>query len=177
MWYITFHSSAERGEGIRDIYSLTRTRRRYQKAFPFKQNVEKVPETKKEARRRTSQYVEALLMKVYDALYFIISRTQRRYQRRRERADGVLLLRRGLLMKVYDVLYFMISRTRRRYQRRREKADGVLLTFSMKYMMPYTRSERVWINCAAILTAISAGVSLPMSIPMGVITRASCCSL
>ena len=141
MWYITFHSSAERGEGIRDIYSLTRTRRRYQKAFPFKQNVEKVPETKKEARRRTSQYVEALLMKVYDALYFIISRTQRRYQRRRE------------------------------------KADGVLLTFSMKYMMPYTRSERVWINCAAILTAISAGVSLPMSIPMGVITRASCCSL
>ena len=47
----------------------------------------------------------------------------------------------------------------------------------MKYMMPYTRSERVWINCAAILTAISAGVSLPMSIPMGVITRASCCSL
>ena len=48
---------------------------------------------------------------------------------------------------------------------------------SMKYMMPYTRSERVWINCAAILTAISAGVSLPMSIPMGVITRASCCSL
>lgn len=141
MWYITFHSSAERGEGIRDIYSLTRTRRRYQKAFPFKQNVEKVPETKKEARRRTSQYVEALLMKVYDALYFIISRTQRRYQRRRERADGVLL------------------------------------TFSMKYMMPYTRSERVWINCAAILTAISAGVSLPMSIPIGVITRASCCSL
>lgn len=49
--------------------------------------------------------------------------------------------------------------------------------FSMKYMMPYTRSERVWINCAATLTAISAGVSLPISIPMGVITRASCCSL
>ena len=48
---------------------------------------------------------------------------------------------------------------------------------SMKYMMPYTRSERVWINCAATLTAISAGVSLAMSIPMGVITRASCCSL
>ena len=83
-------------------------------------------------------------------------------------------------MKVYDVLYFIISRTRRRYQRRREKADGVLLyveALSMKYMMPYTRSERVWINCAATLTAISAGVSLPMSIPMGVITRASCCSL
>ena len=95
--------------------------------LPFKQNAEKVPETKKEGRRRTSQYVEALLMKVYDALYFIISRTQRRYQRRRERADGVLLLRRVLLMKVYDVLYFIISRTRRRYQRRREKADGVLL--------------------------------------------------
>lgn len=127
MWYITFHSSAERGEGIRDIYSLTRTRRRYQKAFPFKQNAEKVPETKKEGRRRTSQYVEALLMKVYDVLYFIISRTQRRYQSRREKADGVLLLRRGLLMKVYDALYFIISRTRRRYQRRREMADGVLL--------------------------------------------------
>ena len=65
-----------------------------------------------------------------------------------------------------------------------ERADGVLLyveALSMKYMMPYTRSEtrseRVWINCAATLTAISAGVSLPMSIPMGVITRASCCSL
>ena len=47
----------------------------------------------------------------------------------------------------------------------------------MKYMMPYMRPALVWINCAAILTAISAGVSLPISIPMGVITRASCCSL
>ena len=84
-------------------------------------------------------------MKVYDALYFIISRTQRRYQRRRERADGVLLLRRGALDE--------------------------------SIMMPYMRSALVWINCAAILTAISAGVSLPMSIPMGVITRTSCCSL
>lgn len=53
----------------------------YQRALPFKQNAkkifdtftikqnaEKVPETKKEARRRTSQYVEGLLMKVYNAL-------------------------------------------------------------------------------------------------------------
>ena len=48
---------------------------------------------------------------------------------------------------------------------------------SMKYMMPYTRSALNLINCAATLTAISAGVSLPMSIPIGVITRASCCSL
>lgn len=46
-----------------------------------------------------------LLDEVYDALYFIISRTQRRYQRRRERADGVLLLRRGPLDEVYDALY------------------------------------------------------------------------
>lgn len=44
-------------------------------------------------------------MKVYDVLYFIISRTRRRYQRRREKADGVLLLRRGLLDEVYDALY------------------------------------------------------------------------
>ena len=48
---------------------------------------------------------------------------------------------------------------------------------SIKYTVLYTRSALVWINCAAILTAISAGVSLPMSMPMGVITRASCCSL
>ena len=80
--------------------------------IPFQQNAYKVPETKKEGRRRTSQYVEAILMK-------------------------------------YTVLY--------------PRSE--------------TRSERVWINCAAILTAISAGVSLPISIPMGVITRASCCSL
>lgn len=44
-------------------------------------------------------------MKVYDVLYFIISRTRRRYQSRREKADGVLLLRRGLLDEVYDALY------------------------------------------------------------------------
>lgn len=44
-------------------------------------------------------------MKVYDVLYFIISRTRRRYQRRREKADGVLLLRRGPLDDVYDALY------------------------------------------------------------------------
>ena len=49
--------------------------------------------------------------------------------------------------------------------------------FSMKYMMPYMRPALVWINCATTLTAISAGVSLPISIPMGVITRVSCCSL
>ena len=69
---------AERGEGIRD-----------------------------EERRPTAYYcyVEAFSMKVYDVLYFIISRTRRRYQRRRERADGVLLLRRGLLDEVYDALY------------------------------------------------------------------------
>ena len=52
----------------------------------------------------------------------------------------------------------------------------VLMSF---YVLPilYMRSALNLINCAAILTAISAGVSLPMSIPMGVITRASCCSL
>lgn len=44
---------------------------------------------------------------------------------------------------------------------------------SMKYMMPYMRPALVWINCAATLTAISAGVSLPISMPMGVVTRAS----
>ena len=44
-------------------------------------------------------------MKVYDALHFTNRRTRRRYQRRRERADGVLLLRRGLLDEVYDALY------------------------------------------------------------------------
>ena len=48
-------------------------------------------------------------MKVYDALYFIISRTRRRYQRRRERADGVLLLRRGAPDEVYDALYAFLS--------------------------------------------------------------------
>ena len=115
-------------------------------------------------------------MKVYDVLYFIISRTRRKYRRRRRSTDGVLQVRRGIHDEVYDALHFTNRRTRRRYQRRRERADGVLL-FSMKYMMSYTRSERVWINCAATLTAISAGVSLPMSIPMGVITRATCCSL
>ena len=54
---------------------------------------------------------------------------------------------------------------------------GLLMKYTVLYPRSETRSERVWINCAAILTAISAGVSLPISIPMGVITRASCCSL
>lgn len=52
-----------------------------------------------------SRYVKGLLMKVYDALYFIINRTRRKYRRRRERADDVLLLRRGPLDKVYGALY------------------------------------------------------------------------
>ena len=83
-------------------------------------------------------------------------------------------------MKVYNALHFKSAERREgiRDEERRPTAYYCYAeTFSMKYMMPYTRSERVWINCAAILTAISAGVSLPMSIPIGVITRASCCSL
>lgn len=55
--------------------------------------------------------------------------------------------------------------------------EALLMKYTVLYPRSETRSARVWINCAAILTAISAGVSLPMSIPMGVITRASCCSL
>ena len=112
--------------------------------LPFKQNAEKVPETKKEGRRRTSQYVESLLMKVYNALHF----------KSAERREGIRDEERG------PTAYYCYVEA-----------------LSMKYMMPYMRSALVWINCAAILTAISAGVSLPMSIPMGVITRASCCSL
>ena len=50
-------------EGIKELYHLNRTLRKYLITLPFKQNAEKVPETKKEGRRRTSQYVEALLMK------------------------------------------------------------------------------------------------------------------
>ncbi len=126
MWYNTFNSSAERGESIRDTYSLTRTRRKYLITLPLNRT------RRRYQRRRRSTYGvlllrRGLLMKVYNVLYFIISRTRRRYQRRRERADGVLLLRRGLLDEVYDALYFIISRTQRRYQRLREKADGVLL--------------------------------------------------
>lgn len=48
------------------------------------------------------KYVTGLLMK---SLHFTNHRTRRRYQRRRERADGVLLLRRGPLDEVYDALY------------------------------------------------------------------------
>ena len=66
-------------------------------------------------------------MKVYDVLYFIISRTQRKYRRRRRSTDGVLQVRRGIHYEVYDALHFTNRRTRRRYQRRRERADGVLL--------------------------------------------------
>ena len=57
--------------------------------LPFKQNAEKVPETKKEARRRTSQYVEGLLLKVYGTLYFNnnqnvekVSETKKEHRRR-----------------------------------------------------------------------------------------------
>lgn len=95
--------------------------------FTIKQNAKKVPETKKDGRRRTSQYVEALLIKVYDVLYFIISRTRRKYRRRRRSTDGVLQVRRGIHDEVYDALHFTNRRTRRRYQRRRERANGVLL--------------------------------------------------
>ena len=124
-------------------------------------------------------------MKVYDVLYFIISRTRRRYQRRRERADGVLLLRRGAPDEIYGALYFnnkqnaeKVPETKKEGRRRTSQyVEALLMKYTVIYPRSETRSERVWINCAAILTAISAGVSLPMSIPMGVITRASCCSL
>ena len=66
-------------------------------------------------------------MKVYDVLYFIISRTRRKYLRRIRSTDGVLQVRRGIHDEVYDALHFTNRRTRRRYQRRRERADGVLL--------------------------------------------------
>lgn len=112
--------------------------------LPFKQNAEKVPETKKEGRRRTSQYVEVFTMKYMMPYTLPIA----------ERGEGIRDEERG------PTAYYCYVEA-----------------LSMKYMMPYTRSALVWINCAAILTAISAGVSLPMSMPMGVITRASCCSL
>ena len=66
-------------------------------------------------------------MKVYDVLYFIISRTRRKYRRLRRSTDVLLQVLRVIHDEVYDALHFTNRRTRRRYQRRRERADGVLL--------------------------------------------------
>ena len=48
-------------------------------------------------------------MKVYDVLYFIISRTRRKYRRRRRSTDSVLQVRRGIHDEVYDALHFTIK--------------------------------------------------------------------
>ena len=117
MWYNTFNSSAERGEGIRD---------------------------EEGAPTAYYKYVEVFTMKYMMPYTLPIA----------ERGEGIRDEERG------PTAYYCYVEA-----------------LSIKYMMPYMRSALVWINCAAILTAISVGVSLPISIPMGVITRASCCSL
>lgn len=113
-----------------------------------------------------------------------LNRTRRRYQRRRRSTDGVLPY--CCYTKAYIKFLPLYLLTERGESTGDEEGgptaysqyvEALLMKYTVLYPRSEKRSERVWINCAAILTAISAGVSLPMSIPMGVITRASCCSL
>lgn len=71
--------------------------------IPFQQNAYKVPETKREDRRRTP------ILLLHQSIYKIssplpINRTRRKYRRRRRRADGVLPVRRGPPDEVHGAL-------------------------------------------------------------------------